>query len=110
MHNRIDIDHCHSLAISREIGERLQASLRVEAEFPPSIGTGSNGSASWTTNRRPSFRLWSAVPGTSRALARRLQKPPHERGSVGGDENIKINRLQKITSAEMRASPAFAGC
>jgi hypothetical protein len=33
-----------------------------------------------------------------------LQKPPHERGSVGGDENIKINRPQKITSAEMRSS------
>ena len=37
MHNRIDIDHRHSLAISREIGERLQASLRVEPELPPSI-------------------------------------------------------------------------
>ena len=37
MHNRIDIDHRHSLAISGEIGERLQASLRVEPELPPSI-------------------------------------------------------------------------
>jgi hypothetical protein len=37
MHNRIDIDHRHSLAISREIGERLQSSLRVEPELPPSI-------------------------------------------------------------------------
>jgi len=37
MHNRIDIDRRHSLAISREIGERLQASLRVEPELPPSI-------------------------------------------------------------------------
>jgi hypothetical protein len=37
MHNRIDIDHRHSLAISREIGERLQASLKVEPELPPSI-------------------------------------------------------------------------
>jgi len=37
MHNRIDIDHRHSLAISQEIGERLQASLRVESELPPSI-------------------------------------------------------------------------
>jgi hypothetical protein len=37
MHNRIDIDRRHSLAISREIGERLQASLRVESELPPSI-------------------------------------------------------------------------
>ena len=37
MHNRIDIDHRHSLAISREIGERLQVSLRVEPELPPSI-------------------------------------------------------------------------
>jgi hypothetical protein len=47
------------------------------------------------------------VPETSRALARGLQqKPigPHERGLIGGDENIKINRLQKITFAEMRAS------
>jgi len=37
MHNRIDIDYRHSLAISREIGERLQVSLRVEPELPPSI-------------------------------------------------------------------------
>ena len=37
MHNRIDIDHRHSFAISREIGERLQVSLRVEPELPPSI-------------------------------------------------------------------------
>ena len=37
MHNRIDIDHRHSLAISQEIGERLKASLRVESELPPSI-------------------------------------------------------------------------
>ena len=37
MHNRIDIDHRHSLAISQEIGERLRASLRVESELPPSI-------------------------------------------------------------------------
>ena len=44
------------------------------------------------------------MPGTGRALARGLQKPPHERGLVGGDENIKINRLQKITFAEMRSS------
>jgi hypothetical protein len=37
MHNRIDIDHTHSLATSRKIGERLRASLRVEPELPPSI-------------------------------------------------------------------------
>jgi len=37
MRNRIDIDHTHSRAISREIGERLRASLRVEPELPPSI-------------------------------------------------------------------------
>jgi hypothetical protein len=37
MRNRIDIDHIHSQAISREIGERLRASLRVERELPPSI-------------------------------------------------------------------------
>jgi len=37
MHNRIDIDYRHSLAISREIGERLQVSLGVEPELPPSI-------------------------------------------------------------------------
>jgi hypothetical protein len=37
MHNRIDIDHRHSLTISREIGERLQSSLRVGPELPPSI-------------------------------------------------------------------------
>jgi hypothetical protein len=37
MYNRIEIDHAHSLAISREIGERLQASLRVDPELPPRI-------------------------------------------------------------------------
>ena len=34
MCNPIDIDHKHSRAISREIGERLQAYLRVEPELP----------------------------------------------------------------------------
>jgi hypothetical protein len=34
MLNRIDIDHTHSRAIVREIGERLQASLKPEPELP----------------------------------------------------------------------------
>ena len=34
MRNPIDIDHKHSRAISQEIGERLQAYLRVEPELP----------------------------------------------------------------------------
>jgi hypothetical protein len=34
MHNRIDIDHTHSRAIVREIGERLDASLKPEPELP----------------------------------------------------------------------------
>ena len=37
MRNRINIDHIHSQAISREIGQRLRASLRVDHELPPSI-------------------------------------------------------------------------
>ena len=44
------------------------------------------------------------MPKTSRALARGPQKPPRERGLVGGDENIRISRLQKITFAEMRSA------
>jgi hypothetical protein len=39
MHNRIDIDHRHSRAIVREIGERLRASLKPEPELPPSFQT-----------------------------------------------------------------------
>jgi len=34
MRNRIDIDHVHSRAICREIGERLQAYLEPEPELP----------------------------------------------------------------------------
>jgi hypothetical protein len=34
MCNCIDIDYVHSLAIVREIGERLQASLKPETELP----------------------------------------------------------------------------
>jgi hypothetical protein len=34
MLNRIDIDHTHSRAIVREIGERMRASLRPEPELP----------------------------------------------------------------------------
>ena len=37
MHNQIDIDHAHSLAIWQEIGERLQQYIRVEPELPASI-------------------------------------------------------------------------
>ena len=37
MRNPIDIDHTHSRAICREIGERLQQYLRVEAELPASM-------------------------------------------------------------------------
>jgi len=36
MRNRIDIDHRHSWAIVREIGERLRASLKPEPELPAS--------------------------------------------------------------------------
>jgi hypothetical protein len=39
MRNRIDIDHKHSRAIVREIGERLRASLKPEPELPPSVRT-----------------------------------------------------------------------
>ncbi len=39
MPNRIDIDHKHSRAIVREIGERLRASLKPEPELPASIRT-----------------------------------------------------------------------
>jgi hypothetical protein len=35
--NPIDIDHKHSRAICEEIGERLQAYLRVEPELPASL-------------------------------------------------------------------------
>jgi hypothetical protein len=34
MHNHIDIDHKHSRAIVREIGERLGALLKPESEVP----------------------------------------------------------------------------
>jgi hypothetical protein len=37
MRNPIDIDHKHSQAICLEIGERLQAYLRVEPELPASL-------------------------------------------------------------------------
>jgi len=37
MRNPIDIDHTHSRAICREIGERLQQYLRAEAELPASM-------------------------------------------------------------------------
>jgi hypothetical protein len=37
MQNQIDIDHRHCLAIILEIGERLQAYLRVDPELPASL-------------------------------------------------------------------------
>ncbi len=37
MRNRIDIDHLHSRASVREIGERLRASLQPEPEVPASL-------------------------------------------------------------------------
>jgi hypothetical protein len=37
MRNRIDIDHIHSRAIVREIGERLGAALKPEPELPASL-------------------------------------------------------------------------
>jgi hypothetical protein len=37
MRNPIDIDHNHSRAICREIGERLQQHLRAEPELPASM-------------------------------------------------------------------------
>lgn len=39
MRNRIDVDHAHSRAIVREIGERLRGFLTKEAQLPTSIGT-----------------------------------------------------------------------
>ena len=38
MRNRIDIDPKHSRAIVQEIGERLRAFLKEEAELPGSLG------------------------------------------------------------------------
>ena len=35
--NPVDIDHTHSRAICREIGERLQQYLRAEAELPANM-------------------------------------------------------------------------
>ena len=37
MRNPINIDHTHSSAICREIGERLQVYLRAERELPASL-------------------------------------------------------------------------
>ncbi len=37
MRNAIDIDHTHSRAICREIGEGVQQYLRAEPELPASI-------------------------------------------------------------------------
>lgn len=37
MPNRIDIDHRHSRAILREIGERLRGSLKEEPELPENL-------------------------------------------------------------------------
>ncbi|MCC8953653.1 hypothetical protein H8B02_09375 [Bradyrhizobium sp. Pear77] len=37
MRNRIDIDHVHSRAIVREIGETLRASLKPESELSPRL-------------------------------------------------------------------------
>src|SRR6516165_5118279 len=37
MRNPVDIDHTHSRAICREIGERLQQYLITEAELPASM-------------------------------------------------------------------------
>jgi len=34
MRKRVDLDHTHSRAIVREIGERLRASLKPEPELP----------------------------------------------------------------------------
>ena len=37
MRKQIDIDYTHSLAITREVGERLRASLRREPELPANL-------------------------------------------------------------------------
>jgi hypothetical protein len=39
MRNRIDIDHVHSRAIVREVGERLRALLKPEPEPPARLET-----------------------------------------------------------------------
>ena len=39
MPDSIDIDHTHSRAIVREIGERLRASLKPEPELPTQFKT-----------------------------------------------------------------------
>ena len=37
MRDRIELDRDHSLAISQEVGERLQALLHQRTETPPSL-------------------------------------------------------------------------
>jgi hypothetical protein len=58
MPNRIDIDHGHSRAILREIGERLRGSLREEPELPENLRKQVDR-MNLKTNRRPSFRAWT---------------------------------------------------
>lgn len=55
---RIDIDHRHSRAILREIGERLRGSLREEPELPENLRKQVDR-MNLKTNRRPSFRAWT---------------------------------------------------
>jgi hypothetical protein len=56
MHNHIDIDHAHSLAIWQEIGERLQQYIRVEPELPASVRKHVNRlGESWRAGRLQSF-------------------------------------------------------
>ena len=39
MRNSIDIDHSHSGAIIREIGEALRAALKIDREIPANLST-----------------------------------------------------------------------
>jgi hypothetical protein len=39
MRNSIDIDHSHSHAIIRKIGEALRASLKIDRELPERLST-----------------------------------------------------------------------
>ena len=58
MRNFIDIDHVHSRAIVREIGERLRTSLDPEPELPAGLQMQIDQLRE-LEERSPSFRMWS---------------------------------------------------
>ena len=87
MQNQVDIDHKHSRAICQEIGERLQAYLRVELELPASLKKQLDQLHQLESQSPSIVPTWSIASRTSQAGVMRAEEISSDLLGHGDEKN-----------------------